>query len=70
MDNQDESTDLNRRQMLKRGAAIGVATAWAVPVAQAIGVSPSHADTPSAPSGGGPNPPDNPRRTIPPRGQG
>ena len=38
---------LTRRQVLKRGAVAGVATAWAVPVVQAIAMSPSHADTPS-----------------------
>ena len=46
-------TGLSRRQVLKRGAVAGVATAWAVPVVQAIAINPSHADTPSGSGGNG-----------------
>ena len=41
---------LNRRQLLKRGAAVGGTLVWAVPALEVISMTSAHA---SSPSGGG-----------------
>jgi hypothetical protein len=41
---------LSRREVLKRGAIVGAATVWTVPLISAISMTPAHADTTSAPS--------------------
>jgi hypothetical protein len=46
----DSSLGVSRRTMLKRGATVGVATAWVVPIVQAVSMTPAHADTASAPA--------------------
>lgn len=40
---------LSRRDLLRRGAALGGALAWATPVVQVIGMSPALANVPSPP---------------------
>jgi hypothetical protein len=52
----DPSTGLSRRSMLKRGAVVGVAAAWSVPLVSAISMTSAHADSassPGLPPGGG-----------------
>ena len=43
------STGLSRRDLLKRGAVVGVTAAWTVPLVQVVSMTPAHADSPSAP---------------------
>jgi uncharacterized protein YfaP (DUF2135 family) len=53
-DGANGSTNPSRRTVLKRGGAIGVATAWAVPAVQSLGMSSASAiDLGSPPPGGG-----------------
>ncbi len=57
-DEMNEITDapprgVSRRDLLKRGAIVGVAAAWTVPIIEVVSMTPAHADTPSAPGGGG-----------------
>jgi hypothetical protein len=42
---------LSRRALLKRGAVVGAAAVWTVPVISAVSMTPAHADSPSAPVG-------------------
>lgn len=51
MDNKEDKTvGLNRRDLLKRGAIVGVAAAWTIPLVQVVAMTPAHAE---ATSGGG-----------------
>jgi len=43
------SAGLSRRDLLKRGAVVGVTAAWTVPLVQVVSMTPAHADSPSAP---------------------
>jgi len=45
----EQPSQIDRRTMLKRGAIIGGAVAWAVPVIQVVSMTPAHAATASAP---------------------
>jgi hypothetical protein len=45
---------VGRRSFLKRGAVLGAAAAWTVPIVQFVATDPAHAETPSAPAGGAP----------------
>lgn len=49
------SDGMSRRDLLKKGAVVGVTAAWAVPVVQAVSMTPAHADSPSAAGTGGTN---------------
>lgn len=49
---------INRRDMLRRGALVGGALVWTVPVVQSLSLTPAHAESPSAP--GNPGNPGNP----------
>jgi len=40
---------IGRRDLLKRGALVGAAAAWTVPIVQVVSMTPAHADSPSAP---------------------
>lgn len=40
---------VSRRNLLKRGAVVGVAAAWTIPLVQVVSMTPAHADSPSAP---------------------
>lgn len=40
---------VSRRDLLKRGAVVGVAAAWTIPLVQVVSMTPAHADSPSAP---------------------
>ena len=57
---------LSRRDLLKRGAVVGVAVAWTVPVVQVVGMTAAHADSPRAPNVPPPNNPPPPVNTTPP----
>lgn len=46
---------LSRRSMLKRGALVGGAALWTVPIIQVVTMSPAAADNPSAPTSGSNN---------------
>ncbi len=48
-----ETSGINRRDLLKRGAVVGAAAAWTVPVLQIVSMTSAHADSPSSPGGGG-----------------
>jgi hypothetical protein len=54
MDQQDSEQGsehgLSRRSLLKRGAVVGVAAAWTVPLVQAVSMSPASAASPSEPN--------------------
>lgn len=56
-------TGLDRRTALKRGALVGGALVWAVPVVQAVSLTAAHAENPSAPPPN--NPPNNPPEQPP-----
>jgi hypothetical protein len=47
MDVENQNSGLTRREMLKRGAVLGGAVAWATPAVQLIGMRPALAQTPS-----------------------
>jgi hypothetical protein len=50
----DEPTGIGRRSLLKRGAIVGAAAVWTVPIVSAISMTAAHAESPSGvPSGGG-----------------
>lgn len=55
------STGLSRRDLLKRGAVVGAAAAWTIPIVQVVSMTPAHADSPSAPN----VPPNKPPHTPP-----
>jgi hypothetical protein len=40
---------MNRRDLLKRGAIVGAAAVWTVPLVQVVSMTPAHADSTSAP---------------------
>ncbi|MGI8665369.1 MAG: twin-arginine translocation signal domain-containing protein [Jatrophihabitans sp.] len=63
----DTSTGVSRRDLLKRGAVVGAAAAWTIPLVQVVSMTPAHADSPSAPPAGPPtnNPPPPPITTVP-----
>ncbi|MDQ2838545.1 MAG: twin-arginine translocation signal domain-containing protein [Actinomycetota bacterium] len=58
---------MSRRDLLKRGAVVGVAAAWTIPLVQVVSMTPAHADSPSAPPVGPPtnNPPPPPLTSVP-----
>lgn len=56
---------VNRRDVLKRGAVIGAATVWTIPVISAVSMTPAHADTTSSAPGGGSTQPAPPPVTVP-----
>ena len=61
------SAGLSRRDLLKRGAVVGAAAAWTVPLVQVVSMTPAHADSPSAPPVNPPPvnpPPENPPVTA------
>lgn len=63
------SAGLSRRDLLKRGAVVGAAAAWTVPLVQVVSMTPAHADSPSAPPVNPPPvnpPPVNPPPANPP----
>jgi hypothetical protein len=43
----------SRRDLLKRGAVVGAAAVWTIPLIEAVSMTPAHAESPSSPSGGG-----------------
>jgi hypothetical protein len=51
MEAQDVPSAPSRRSMLKRGALVGAAAVWTVPLVQVVDLIPATAATPSAPSG-------------------
>lgn len=62
----DTVPGVSRRDLLKRGAVVGVAAAWTIPLVQVVSMTPAHADSPSAPPGPPTNnPPPPPQTTIP-----
>jgi hypothetical protein len=60
----DVDNSVSRRQALKRGALVGGALVWTVPLIQVVSLNQSQAEAASAPPGGGHNPP--PQHEIPP----
>jgi len=63
------SAGLSRRDLLKRGAVVGAAAAWTVPLVQVVSMTPAHADSPSGPPMNPPPvnpPPVNPPPVAPP----
>ena len=67
MENNEDSVQpqgISRRQVLQRGAAVGAAAAWTIPLVQVVSMTPAHAASPSAPGGGG-NTPTPPPSTAP-----
>lgn len=65
-DQGDAVTGVSRRDLLKKGAVVGVAAAWTIPLVQVVSMTPAHADSPSAPPGPPTNnPPEPPGSTIP-----
>ncbi|MBI1758400.1 MAG: hypothetical protein HYR62_04135 [Actinobacteria bacterium] len=52
----DPGTGVTRRAALKRGAIVGGALVWTVPVVQAISLTSAHAEAASAPPSTGGNP--------------
>jgi hypothetical protein len=62
----DAVTGVSRRDLLKKGAVVGVTAAWTIPLVQVVSMTPAHADSPSAPPGPPTNnPPQPPGSTIP-----
>lgn len=65
-DQGDAVTGVSRRDLLKKGAVVGVTAAWTIPLVQVVSMTPAHADSPSAPPGPPTNnPPPPPGTTIP-----
>lgn len=65
-DQGDAVTGVSRRDLLKKGAVVGVTAAWTIPLVQVVSMTPAHADSPSAPPGPPTNnPPQPPGSTIP-----
>jgi hypothetical protein len=65
-DQGDAVTGVSRRDLLKKGAVVGVTAAWTIPLVQVVSMTPAHADSPSAPPGPPTNnPPPPPGSTIP-----
>ncbi len=65
-DQGDAVAGVSRRDLLKKGAVVGVTAAWTIPLVQVVSMTPAHADSPSAPSGPPTNnPPQPPGSTIP-----
>lgn len=64
-DNVGTGRGVSRRDLLKRGAVVGVAAAWTVPLVQVVSMTPAHADTPSAPPTAPTNAPPTPETTAP-----
>jgi len=65
-DQGDAVTGVSRRDLLKKGAVVGVTAAWTIPLVQVVSMTPAHADSPSAPPGPPTNnPPEPPGSTIP-----
>jgi hypothetical protein len=54
-DQDDAVSGVSRRDLLKKGAVVGVTAAWTIPLVQVVSMTPAHADSPSAP----PAPPTN-----------
>jgi len=51
MDGEHSSgSGMSRRDLLKRGAVVGAAAAWTIPVIQVVSMTPAGAATPSAPT--------------------
>lgn len=65
-DQGDAVAGVSRRDLLKKGAVVGVTAAWTIPLVQVVSMTPAHADSPSAPPGPPTNnPPQPPGSTIP-----
>ena len=65
-DHGDAVSGVSRRDLLKKGAVVGVTAAWTIPLVQVVSMTPAHADSPSAPPGPPTNnPPPPPGTTIP-----
>jgi hypothetical protein len=45
----DEPNGVSRRDVLRRGAIVGAAAVWTVPLVQVVSMTAAHADSPSAP---------------------
>ena len=48
-DQADAISGVSRRDLLKKGAVVGVTAAWTIPLVQVVSMTPAHADSPSAP---------------------
>ncbi len=59
------TSGVSRRDLLKRGAVVGVAAAWTIPIVQVVSMTPAHADTPSSPTGPPTNNSPTPVTTVP-----